>query len=251
MNDLYLNSIDLNNIDLNDIEKLSAYIDNELSPKDRTELERRLAIDGELLQALTKLEQSNELAKTYFSELDNKPLPMNLEAMILKAKPTDAENAQTEPKLDLESKTATIIDIFRNKKNKLTSQSWGLATAASMIFALGMWMFMPTTQPNVDTSVLALLNTQPSGSVTTVSPELKIELLASYQNSQGSICRSLIEHTPISSNPTLACLNQGKWQIETTDLGDNYQTASSSERQNKQELMTKKQEQIWLKAVNK
>ena len=94
------------------------------------------------------------------------------------------------------------------------------------------------------------MNTEPSGSVTTINSELKIELLASYQSPQGTVCRSLIEHTPVSSNPTLACLNQGEWQIETTDLGENYQTASSSERQNKQGLMTEKQEQLWLKTVN-
>lgn len=237
MNDLYLNSIDLNNIDLNDIEKLSAYIDNELSPKDRTELERRLAVEGELLQALTKLEQSNKLAKTYFSELDNKPLPMDLEAMILKARPATA-------------KTATVVDIFRSKKNKLTTQSWGFASAASVVFALGIWMLMPATDSNINASLLALLNTEPSGSVTTINSELKIELLASYQSPQGTVCRSLIEHTPVSSNPILACLSKGNWQIETTDLADSYQTASSSQLDNSPGLMTKKQEQLWLKTVN-
>lgn len=223
---------------MTDLEKLSAYIDNELSAIDRTELEQRLAIESELQQALAKLKQSNELAKTYFSELDNKPLPMDLEAMILTARPAT-------------EKTATIVDLFRSKKNKLTTQSWGFASAASVVFALGIWMLMPATDSNINASLLALLNTEPSGSVTTINSELKIELLASYQTPQGIVCRSLIEHTPVSSNPILACLSNGNWQIETTDLAENYQTANSSQLNNSQEFMTKKQEQLWLKTVKK
>ncbi|TNC79287.1 MAG: hypothetical protein C9356_19955, partial [Oleiphilus sp.] len=182
--------IDLNN--MTDLEKLSAYLDNELSSADRIVLEQRLAVETELQQALANLEQGNKVAQTYFSELDNKPLPMDLEAMILTARPAT-------------EKTATIVDIFRSKKNKLTTQSWGFASAASVVFALGIWMLMPATDSNINASLLALLNTEPSGSVTTINSELKIEVLASYQDSQGIVCRSLIEHTPVSSNPILAC----------------------------------------------
>jgi negative regulator of sigma E activity len=228
--------IDLNN--MTDLEKLSAYLDNELSSADRIVLEQRLAVETELQQALANLEQGNKVAQTYFSELDNKPLPMNLETMILNAKP-DSE------------KPATIIDIFRRKKNTIIIQSWGLASAASVVFALGVWLLMPPTQSNINDSLLAVLNTQPSGNVTAVNPELKIEVLASYQDSQGIVCRSLIEHTPVSSNPILACFNNGNWQVDTTDLADSYQTASSSQLDNSSGLMTKKQEQLWLKTVKK
>ena len=146
-----------------------------------------------------------------------------------------------------EQKSVTVVDIFRSKINKLTLQSWGFASAASVVFALGTWMLMPVTDSNINARLLAVLNAEPSGSVTTINPELKIEVLASYQNLQGIVCRSLIEHTPTSSNPILACLNQGKWQIDTADLGEKYQTASGPESQNKQELMTPVKEQLWLK----
>lgn len=218
---------------MTDLEKLSAYIDNELSPIDRTELEQRLAVEAELQQALANLEQGNKVAQTYFSELDNKPLPMNLEAMILNAKPAP-------------EKSATIIDIFRNKKNTIITQSWGLASAASVVFALGIWLLMPPTQSNIDASLLAVLNTQPSGSVTAVNPELKIEVLASYRNSTGVFCRSIIQHSPQASNSTFACLKEGEWQVNTTDLGQNYQTASSVESLEDVELVSSEQELAWL-----
>lgn len=242
--------IDLKN--MTDLEKLSAYIDNELSPIDRTELEQRLAVDAELQQSLAKLEQSNDIAHTYFSELDSKPLPMNLEAMILNAKPpaTDRETSHSEPQSEMKQESAfqsaTIIDLFRGKKRGITGQSWGLASAASILLAVGIWMLMPPTPSNIDDSLLALLNTEPSGAVVAVNPELKIEVLASYQDSQGTVCRSLVEHSPTRSNPILACLKQGQWQINTTDMGEHYQTASSSEVHNKQGLMTPEKEQLWL-----
>lgn len=222
-----------NHVDLTDIEKLSAYLDNELSVDDRVELEQRLSQNTQLQQALTKLDGTNVIANEYFSELDKTPLPANLETMIRNAEP--------------EQKSVTVVDIFRSKINKLTLQSWGFASAASVVFALGTWMLMPVTDSNINARLLAVLNAEPSGSVTTINPELKIEVLASYQNLQGIVCRSLIEHTPTSSNPILACLNQGKWQIDTADLGEKYQTASGPESQNKQELMTPVKEQLWLK----
>lgn len=230
--------IDFNN--MTDLEKLSAYLDNELSVSDRAELEQRLSQDTQLQQALAKLESTNVMANEYFSELDKTPLPANLEAMIRNAEP--------------EQKSATVVDIFRSKKNKLITQRWGFASAASVLFALGIWMLMPATDSNINARLLAVLNAEPSGSVTMINPELKIEVLASYQNSQGMVCRSLIEHTPTSSNPTLACLDQGEWKLETSDLGEHYQTASSSQGHNspsltanKQEIMTPEQEQLWLK----
>lgn len=224
---------------MTDLDKLSAYLDNELSTSERTQLEQRLAQEDELQQALVELEKGNVIAQDYFSELDKKPMPMNLEAMILNAKPQP----------NLEPKSAAIVDIFRRKNNKFTRQTWGLATAASIVFAVGIWMLIPPTESHMNAGLFAVLNTEPSGSVITMNPERKIEILASYKNSTGVICRSVIEHTPISSNPVLACFIQEKWQIETTDMGENYQAASSLDRQDKKNLMTSKQELLWLRGV--
>ncbi|MBA34666.1 MAG: hypothetical protein CMI14_04445 [Oleispira sp.] len=227
-----MNDVDLNDIDMNDIEKLSAYIDNELSPADRAELEQKLVVDSELKQVLSKLEQSNIIAKTYFSELDRKPLPMNLETMILNAKP--------------QPKTVTIVDFFRRKAANNAMQNWSFASAASIVFALGIWMLMPLSESNINASLVSVLNTQPSGSVTTVNPELKIEVLASYKNVQGSVCRSIIQHSPQSSNPILACFNNGEWSVDATDFSKQYQTASIVDLTTNAELMTAEQERAWL-----
>lgn len=232
-----MNNNSVNPTDLNDIEKLSAYLDNELSPSDHAELETRLKQDTQLQQALAKLEGTDVMANEYFSELDKTPMPAGLEDMIRNAEPESAPVS------------ATVVDLFKHKVKTVVTQSWGLASAASVVFALGIWMLMPPTQQNINADLLAVLKTQPSGSIATINSELKIEVLASYQDSQGNVCRSMIEHTPVSSNPAVACLNQGQWQIDTTDLGEKYQTASSSQRSNTQQLMTPEQEQLWLKTL--
>ncbi|MFT4764074.1 MAG: hypothetical protein ACI9OH_001167 [Oleispira sp.] len=221
---------------MTDLEKLSAYLDNELNTSERTQLDERLAQDMQLQQALAKLEQSNVIARNYFSELDNKPMPLNLEAMILNAKPSNVE---------AEQKTAQIFSFPSVKV-----ATWSFASAASILFAIGIWMLMPPAESNVNVNVnvylLTVLNTEPSGSVTTINSELKVEVIASYKNQQGIVCRALIEHSPQSSNPAFACLKQGQWQIDKTDLNEHYQTASSSGLANKQGLMTVKQERLWL-----
>lgn len=217
---------------MTDLEKLSAYLDNELKANERAQLEERLAQDMQLQQALAKLEQSNVIARNYFSELDNKPMPINLEAMILNAKPSNVE---------AEQKTAQIFSFPSVKV-----ATWSFASAASILFAVGIWMLMPPAESNVNAYLLTVLNTEPSGSVTTINSELKVEVIASYKNQQGIVCRALIEHSPQSSNPAFACLKQGQWQIDKTDLNEHYQTASSSGGANKQGLMTVEQERLWL-----
>lgn len=217
---------------MTDIELLSAYIDNELSPSDRAEIEARLKQDIQLQQTLAKLEGSDVMVNEYFSELDKTPLPAGLEDMIRSAEP--------EPTKD------NVVDLFKHKANNFMTQTWGLATAASVVVALGVWMLVPSTQSNIDASLLAVLNTQPSGSVTAVNPELKIEVLASYRNSTGVFCRSIIQHSPQASNSTFACLNEGEWQVNTKDLGKNYQTASSVESLENVELVSSEQELAWL-----
>ena len=80
-----MNNNSVNPTDLNDIEKLSAYLDNELSPSDHAELETRLKQDTQLQQALAKLEGTDVMANEYFSELDKTPMPAGLEDMIRNA----------------------------------------------------------------------------------------------------------------------------------------------------------------------
>lgn len=71
-------------------------------------------------------------------------------------------------------------------------------------------------------------------------------MMASYQDAQGEVCRTFIEHSPASSDQAVACFKRGQWQVERADHNDGYRTASSASIE-KQGRMTPEQEKQWLK----
>jgi hypothetical protein len=111
-------------------------------------------------------------------------------------------------------------------KKRPVYSGWAWASAASITLALGLWWLIPSSS-SVPESWLAALNSQPSGAVIELSPKLRLEVLATYQNNE-LVCRALIEHRPEASNPVTACFHQGQWQLEQPTQGnDTYHTASS------------------------
>lgn len=221
---------------MNDLEMLSAYLDNELNEGQRTALEQRLELEPELQQQLACLKQSDAMARSYFSEINSQPLPLNIEAMILNARAGD-QNTQAKP-------TARILTW-----PKFKAPSWGLASAASVLLAVGFWMNQSPSVSDIDSKLLSALETVPSGTFIDINAELKIEIIASYQDHQGVVCRYLLEHSPQNSNPAMACFVQGRWQLEKADFGEVYQTASSINIE-KEGLMSEEQEQAWLSKQN-
>lgn len=165
-------------------------------------------------------------------------MPFNVEAMVLNAQ-ANTENEQVK---------ASSARIFTWPK--LKAPAWGLASAATVLLAVGFWTNLTPTTAEINTKLLSGLEKSPSGTVININSELKIELMASYQNQQGVVCRSMLEHSPQSSNPAMACFVKGQWQLERKETGEGYQTASSTKFE-KEGLMTATQEQAWLNEKKK
>ena len=203
--------------------ELSAYLDNEVPAARRTELETALATDPSLQRRLQQLQAGNEAALRYFSALDEQPLPQGLEALIQTAQPQPAE-----------------LHPFPSRRQ----QPWLWATAASVLLATGLWWLQPVTPDTLSAPLAQILNTQPSGSVTELNPQLRIEVLASYRQADGRVCRDLLQHTPQASTPLSACAQAGQGQLHSQPAGEVYQTASGPEIPAAR--MTAAEEQLWL-----
>lgn len=127
----------------------------------------------------------------------------------------------------------------------MAAGSWGLASAATVLLAFGLWMSLSPSVSEIDSKLLIALDTEPSGTVIDIDNEQRIEFIASYQDPLGGVCRSLLEHTPQKSSAAMACFVKGQWQLEKEAGGEEYQTASNTDIE-KEGLMTATQEQAWL-----
>lgn len=216
---------------MNDFERLCAFLDNELSLAERRTVEERLAKEPQLRTQLAALQEQNRSIQAAFAQLDAEPLPDDLLSRI-----------HTHP----EQNAQGAVLPFCPKRRFISTWAWG--SAASLALAFGLWWFIPNDVPLPEVLVSAL-NSQPAGAVIELNPKLRIEILATYPNSE-QVCRALLEHRPESSTPTTACWYKGRWQIEqATQMQDSYQTASSDTT--RPQAFNAEQERAWLESIRK
>ncbi|CBL45805.1 hypothetical protein HDN1F_22220 [gamma proteobacterium HdN1] len=185
---------------MKDTELLSAYLDNELLPVERVSLETRLAEEPALRQELARLQQGDHLVKAYFAELDQRPLPADLETMIKNSQPAASLQVQTQ-----------VLPFPARKPPYLMRFAW--ASAASVLLAVGLLWFLPKGS-ELNPALIAALDTQPSGSVVELSASERVEILASVRRADGTVCRLYVEHRVDASSEKTACFAQ-RWKIQT------------------------------------
>jgi hypothetical protein len=190
-------------VELND-ELLSAYLDNELDPEQRDNVQRSLATDAGAKQRLERMRAADtRLGKAL-------PLP-------------GADHFH-------EAMSARIL---RNG-SAVRSASWqriapwaAAAAVAGMVF--GYLGGTTRAQPmQLAASVSKALQTMPSGAI---SPDGAVKVILSFQTPGNGTCR-VFETTGQSGGEGLACHGAAGWQLKawdaTTPSGEGFRTAGAS-----------------------
>jgi hypothetical protein len=204
-------------------ETLAAYVDGELDPAARAEIEEAVHRDPSIAQRIARYRSlRNQLQAAYAGEL-NEPVPERLLAAL--------KNPAPRP-------SPAVADL-RTARGTAVATRWRYALAASVLIAVGAgflaWRHShPASMENVDGTLIArgalatglsdqLSGPAPSGSGASGST---VRVGLSFVAKSGSYCRTF----SLSTDAGLACRRAGRWEILALEKGVSSEGAGSGFR---------------------
>lgn len=231
-------------------EKLSAYLDGELSPEEMDQITDQLATDPTLASRLETLRASDAWLSRQFEAADQKPIRTDTLDLI-KEFSGDRVNTQQEP-----SENDNVVALTpRSRWAPLAeSLSWGHAIAASVALFIGIgagWQF-----GGAERSASKIATLQTAGLIVPASPLYEVlettpslqrinldsnsasaRALMSFESVDGEYCRELQISSAESHSRSVACRTGGGWLVKATvarsgpalENGTDFVPASSAE----------------------
>lgn len=200
-------------------EKLSAFLDNELSAAEAEQVRRSLETDEEAAAQLAAMVMAEERLRKHVSEQEQTPLPTAITEMLS------------------ESDTRLVTGPWQ-RLGQLTQAHVALAASITLIvgLSLGSWL---TSQPLDNNEALAqavenVLETKVSGTTYELNDSVTMTPQLTFQDHEGSYCRhyELYDSQAGQRTAAIQCRRNGSWQPlaqATTfhsQLQGGYQTAS-------------------------
>ena len=191
-------------------EVLMAYADGELPADEAATLEARLSEDADLAARVQVFAGSAAALKGLKHADTSATMPAGLE-QALRARVTSA-SADAPAMVAADPVPAGNVVAFPQRRVPL----WTGALAATVALAVGLGAGLLAgkgTGPNGSVDpVFAALDSLPSGEVTTLADGTELRMVASFNSSDGALCR---EYEQIGQDATgqltVACRDQGAW----------------------------------------
>ncbi len=191
-------------------EVLMAYADGELPADEAAALEARLSEDADLAARVQVFSASAAALKDLKHADTSATMPAGLE-QALRARVTSA-SADAPAMVAADPVPAGNVVAFPQRRVPL----WTGALAATVALAVGLGAGLLAgkgTGPNGSVDpVFAALDSLPSGEVTTLADGTELRMVASFNSSDGALCR---EYEQIGQDATgqltVACRDQGAW----------------------------------------
>ena len=192
----------------NDLQKLSAYLDDELNERETSQIETRLQQDSELREYLNSMRQSDRILKETMDPISLEKLPSELTDLI--------HNESL-----VNSRTDSVPDL-RGQKQKWRRPYMASALAASFILALGFlagrgWQSEPIAPEVMSTlmqpsnELVQMLNQNVSGTKRRIGDRMII-LELSFLRRDGVLCRQFLKEQAGFTFHGIACRERGdRW----------------------------------------
>ena len=205
-------------------ERLSAYLDDELTDAERAEIEMLLIEDdalGERLEALA-LADSDFIA--FADEIDNIPMSSGLAELVARLARANSE-AQPVPEMPVQADNVVAFPLWKRAMHTVVEHR---AVAACVMFALIAAVFTPiltngdreTPPPHSGSVILAssdlgeLLSQKISGSDLTAD-NTRLTPALTFTRDDGSPCRVVNYAAPSMVGQFIACRAGEDWSVQT------------------------------------
>ena len=218
-------------------ETMSAFIDGELSPAEKREVEQQLAANKELAARLAHLKQADELVRRHARLIDDTPMPASVLAMLQDTPTTSTDNV-------------VQMSAWRNSIQTLSDNAQQhLAKAACLVLAVGlaggyllgsgsssngMQTDIAQTRSGSQTEFLAAISSAASGESVSLPGNQQLQISFSFEDAGARLCRHYLLESPQQQREGVVCRANNEWlnvaemTISTAAAGATYQTATSS-----------------------
>ncbi|NND83411.1 MAG: hypothetical protein HKN50_13365 [Gammaproteobacteria bacterium] len=213
-------------------DKLSAFLDGELSKEEMTVIRELLLNDDHLSDRLERLAFADALIKKQYQTIDARPLPQAIIELL-------AEGKDAAPTVS----NVSVLSRFRQQV-AMPVQIAAAITLAVATFAL---VQPGTQQPDYDLQPLAsgpvpastqlhqYLSSTPSSLTRSAGAgsERQFTPVLSFKDHDGHYCREFVQVTTEQTNRAVACMEGQQWSIQLVATTgepreqDEYQTAST------------------------
>lgn len=200
-------------------EQLSAYLDGELPPEERQEIDQASRTDADMAARLKRLRQADEMVRRAAASIDDRPLSESVRDL-LEEPAGDADN---------------VISLAERQPTRPT-MGWVGALAASIALIVGFGAGSQLGTEDTATSPLQmtgpvaagspLFGVLEAGASATDHPldgDLSVRPVATFKAQSGQYCREFDVFAPDAATRAVACRADGAWRVTIAIAG----TASS------------------------
>ena len=228
-------------------ETLSAFIDGELSEKERNALEVEAAKDPALKERIARLRRANEAVKSAYADIENEPLPDSVLDLFNK---TSADKAEDNVVSMISDRAGAAPRVHAGVLQRFSSAQWPTAIAASLALVVGFGVGQigdgaPGAAPAMqiagviaeDSPVFSILETGASAEMHLAGADgaLSVEPVLSLQRADGVFCREYFISDASARFHNVACKENNQWSVKfavniptaENSVGDGYITASA------------------------
>lgn len=210
-------------------EKLSAFLDSELPETEMEVIREQLFEDENLANRLAELAMVDSVVAAASTEIDARPIPSAITALLAEDESITATNEQLIAK---DGQTAKIIAFPLLKKIRHGLQQHAtIAASVALVLGFGIAQMMPDRAQNDWQNIAQILENTPSG-IVALSDDTEIKPRLTFVNQQGEYCRQFQVTNKTTASENIACRHDTKWQLTVSVTLDNvqqagdYQTAS-------------------------